>query len=77
MQCKTILRRPSALTKCAVLTLMLLVSGCVTASPPAICSGTAAATDAHAQALLDPATPDAVVVTGDTLIAQLDAGCDR
>jgi len=55
---------------------LLLMTACVTASPRAICEGTASATDAHAAALVADGGPLSLV-TGDLLIAQLDAGCAR
>ena len=71
------LRQRAGLTGCALLmTLLLLLTGCVTASPAAICEGTASATDAHAAALVADGGPLSLV-TGDLLIAQLDAGCAR
>lgn len=60
----------------SLLVLILLVSACVNVSDVAICEGTEGATDAHASALLVDAGPQSLV-TGDTLIAQLDAGCGR
>ena len=75
---KKTLKRRSALIVCALLTTPMML-GCVSlsATPSVICEGTARATDAHAEALLAAGVPDAVVITGDTLIAQLDAGCGR
>jgi len=63
------LKRPSTLT------LMLLVSGCATVqSGEAICNGTSALRDTHAEALLADGGPRSIV-SGDNLIARLDAGC--
>ena len=77
MNCKRMLRPRVGLTGYALLTLLVMpVSGCVTASQPAICEGTASATDAHAAALVADGGPRSLV-TGDLLIAQLDAGCGR
>ena len=69
-------KRGNALMRLSLLALTLPVTACVTASQPAICEGTARATDAHAAALVVDGGPLSVV-TGDTLIAQLDAGCAR
>lgn len=79
MQFRTTLKPVGVSTKCAALMLMLLVSACGTARPSldAICLRTAESTDAHGAALLAEGVPDAVVVTGDRLIAELDAGCAR
>lgn len=70
--------RPRAGSIGSALLMMLtpLVSACVIASPAAICEGTASATDAHTAALLADGGPLSLV-TGDLLIAQLDAGCAR
>jgi len=78
MQSKMALRPGGVSTKCAALMLLLLVSACGTARPSldAICVRTAESTDAHAAALLAEGTP-LLVVTGDRLIAELDAGCAR
>lgn len=59
-----------------LLTLMLLASGCVSASPDALCEGSRAALARHAAALAE--TPDdAVAVTGADLVSLIDAGCGR
>ena len=55
---------------------LLLMIACVNVAPVAICEGTASATDAHAAALVADGGPLSLV-TGDLLIAQLDAGCAR
>lgn len=58
--------------------LMMLVSACETgkASNRVFCHGTIPAlANAHADALIEPGVPDPVVVTGDALIAGIDAGC--
>ena len=53
-----------------------LASGCATVSSPnAICDGTVALRDAHAEALLRDG--DVSVQTGAELIAALDAGCGQ
>ena len=58
----------------AILTLMLLASGCVSASPDALCEGSRAALARHAAALAE--TPDdAVAITGADLVALIDAAC--
>lgn len=55
----------------------MLVSGCATGvSDSAICAGTLQAREAHARALLEDAG-DTSVVTGATLIQQLDAACNN
>lgn len=57
--------------------LMLLVSGCIGATPnsgDAICAGTRHARTEHAQALGVDGGPLSLV-TGQALIAKLDAGC--
>ena len=57
-----------------LLTLPLLVTGCMSASQPAICTATANDRDALASALqMDGG--DLSVVAGQHLIAKLDAGC--
>ena len=56
----------------------MLVSGCVTATPnsaDAICDGTRKARSEHAAALASDGG-DASVVTGQALIARIDAACD-
>lgn len=56
----------------------MLVSGCVTATPnnaDAICDGTRQARADHAAALVRDGG-DASVVTGQALIARIDAACD-
>lgn len=59
------------------MTLTMLVSGCATGvSDSAICAGTLQAREAHARALLEDAG-DTSVVTGATLIQQLDAACNN
>ena len=56
---------------------MTLASGCATVSSPnAICDGTVALRDTHAEALLADGG-DVSVRTGAALIAALDAGCDQ
>jgi hypothetical protein len=56
-------------------TLTLLVSGCVTVtSDSAVCDGTAALRTVHAAALVEDGG-DRSIVTGQALIATLDAGC--
>lgn len=56
---------------------MLLATGCVSGpSGEAVCDGTKAATRAHAAALAVDGG-DMSVVTGQALIARLDAGCRR
>jgi len=56
---------------------MTLVSGCApVSSPNAICDGTVALRDTHAEALLADGG-DVSVQTGAELIAALDAGCDQ
>lgn len=58
--------------------LMMPVSACApasTGSHSAICGGTHAARTAHTEALLQDGG-DRSVVTGQALIAKLDAGCD-
>ena len=55
---------------------MMLVSGCVTVtSPNAICSGTKALRTVHAEALVVDGG-DRSVLTGQALIATMDAGCE-
>ena len=57
-----------------LLTLMLLASGCVSASPDALCEGSRAALARHAAALAE--TPDdAVALTGADLVSLIDAAC--
>ena len=59
------------------LMLMLLVSGCITAtqnSGDAICAGTRQARTEHAQALGIDGGPLSLV-TGQALISKIDAGC--
>lgn len=59
------------------MTLMLPVAGCVSAvSGGAVCEATAADTTAHAEALAADGGA-ASVVTGQRLIARLDAACGR
>ena len=79
MQFRMTLRPGGVSTKCAVLMLVLLASACGTARPSldAVCVRTAESTNAHGAALLVEGVPDAVVITGDRLIAELDAGCAR
>ena len=56
---------------------MLLVSGCANApNNAAICDGTARSRTAHASALVADGGPLSLV-TGATLIQQIDAGCDK
>lgn len=57
--------------------LMSLVAGCADArkNSNAICDGTKRYVDGHADALLGRHVPDAVVVTGASLIAAIDAAC--
>ena len=77
MTCKRTLKPRAASTGCALLIMpLLLLTGCVNVAPVAICEGTASATDAHAAALVADGGPLSLV-TGDLLIAQLDAGCAR
>jgi hypothetical protein len=61
-------------------TLMLttLVSGCLRGpvSESAVCAGTAQATTDHAAALVEDGGPRSVI-SGATLIRQLDTGCGR
>mgnify|MGYP000231548142 FL=1 len=55
---------------------VLLVAGCVSgASNSAICDGTRKARSEHAAALASDGG-DASVVTGQALIARIDAACD-
>ena len=61
--------------KLLILMLMMLVTACATVSDEALCAGTLAARDAHAEALLEDGG-DRSVITGDYLIRLLDAGCD-
>ena len=56
------------------MTLMLLLSGCVSVSAPAICKGTERPRDALTAALLADGGPQSTVA-GANLIAKLDAGC--
>lgn len=60
-----------------LLMLGALASSCasVKTSSPAICDGTKRYVDKHADALLGDRVPDAVVVTGASLIAAIDAAC--
>lgn len=59
----------------ACLMLTLPVSGCVTVgSGKAICDGTETSREAHAAALAEDGG-DLSVVTGATLISQIDAAC--
>jgi hypothetical protein len=59
------------------LTLTLLVSGCANApSDSAICNGTEQSRTAHAAALVADGGPLSLV-TGATLIQQIDAGCSK
>ena len=59
------------------LTLTLLLSGCATVpSSEAICDGTAQSRTAHAAALVTDGGPLSLV-TGATLIQQIDAGCEE
>lgn len=71
-------RRESGWTPWTVAAILTtLVSGCAAVSSPnAICDGTVALRDAHAEALLEDGG-DASVQTGAALIAALDAGCDQ
>lgn len=56
---------------------MLLLSGCVSAlNESAICNGTAQSRTSHAAALAQDGGPLSLV-TGASLIQQLDAGCDK
>lgn len=74
---KKTLRRRGALMAFGLVMPLALVSGCVSVSTRAICEGTSDATDAHAAALLGVSVPDEAVISGDKLIAQLDAACRR
>lgn len=57
-----------------LLMLMTLASGCVSASPDAICAGTRATRADLAAAIV--ATPDdRVAVAGAALVVQIDAAC--
>lgn len=62
----------------AILTLILLASGCVSegGSLDAMCAGAGPALARHAAALAE--TPDdAVAITGADLVSLIDAGCGR
>ena len=62
-----------------LMTLPLLASGCVTATPgshEALCAGTRQARAEHAAALVADGGPTSLV-TGDALISKLDAGCAK
>ena len=68
-------KRAGALTKAlSLVTLTLLLSGCVSANQAAICDGTKASRSQLADALVAGA-PDRVVLRGAVLIAQIDAAC--
>ena len=71
-------KRPKGLIASSLcLTLTLLVSGCANApNNAAICDGTARSRTAHASALVADGGPLSLV-TGATLIQQIDAGCDK
>lgn len=71
-------KRPKRLIASSLyLTLTLLVSGCANVqSDSAICNGTAQSRTAHAAALVADGGPLSLV-TGATLIQQIDAGCDK
>lgn len=70
-------KRPKRLIASSLyLTLTLLVSGCANAlNDSAICNGTAQSRTAHAAALVADGGPLSLV-TGATLIQQIDAGCE-
>jgi hypothetical protein len=74
--CETTWKLGAGYRRLSLLMLTLPVSACLSVSEAVICEGTARATDAHAEALLVDAGPQSLV-TGDVLIAQLDAGCGR
>jgi hypothetical protein len=57
-----------------LLMLTTLASGCVSASPEAICAGTRQALADHAAALA-VTTDDRAAVTGAALVVQIDAAC--
>ena len=57
-----------------LIALTLLLSGCVTASQPALCSATANDRDALAASLAADGGPRSLVA-GQRLISKLDAGC--
>lgn len=60
-------------------TLMLLLSACATVRPSGegLCLALAPLADSHVSALLGPDVPGPVIVTGERLIAGLDAGCGK
>lgn len=55
--------------------LLMLLTGCVSASQVAICDGTKASRSELANSILDGA-PDRVILSGTKLIAQIDAACN-
>lgn len=56
--------------------LAALVSSCaIGLNEGAVCKATKEPRSAHAAAMVDNPTPDAVVITGANLIGILDAGC--
>lgn len=59
----------------SLVTLLLLVSGCVSVNNSAICDATARLRDAHASSLLGSDVPDGVVISGVSLLSAIDAGC--
>ena len=71
----TLPKRSTRLGLC--LTLTLLLNGCAAApNNTAICNGTAQSRTAHAAALVADGGPQSLV-TGATLIQQIDAGCGK
>jgi hypothetical protein len=64
----------ASIARGTLLTLPLLVSGCLSVSQAAICDGTTHLRDAHVGALLADAGPQSLQ-TGAALVAALDTGC--
>ena len=67
-------RAAGLMTLLSLVTLTLLLSGCVSVNQTAICDGTKASRSNLADALVAGA-PDRVILSGAILIAQIDATC--